>query len=1013
MFLLRCDVRSLLNRKAEKRFFIFFNLFFVVSILSVWPKREPEVGPPTHTKGHSSLSSRSISKNMDSPLRVFISCGEIIQGSYFEVLFHQPMDGAVPKLATDRLWKIDGQTVRVSLTTDSGLAHYPTRLNDIYKQADVIVLVYSTVDRKAFEALPALFDHISGPVRDFVPATFVLLGLVPPGASDLPPVISPQELESLCSQFSSTKYEIDASTSRKELDDFWAFLVRTHQSNFKPTTVRSQAMLKEEVLVPLLTTLITKKEYNEELAKTIAGLSTKKTDKLLKSALKASGKRELFTVHPIRAETNNATLLVPVFCQITITNTTKGPLNWTIAEPDFLTAQYFFACAESSGSLSKGKSTTISICCVFYQPAEISRFVLIECPQEPGLATPIFLNLAAPLQPRDPFSTWTIDRKSISIGFRIASTFSANVYRSTLYGAVVAVKEWTLGSDGNPPDLFFAEWDAFVKLKHPNIAQFLGGNHEKGQAFMVLEYLKHGQLGNFLHNPPPRGVLRTIDLRLKMAADLAKAMAYLHSQKMLHRDLTSANVLVDSDCSVKLGDFGEPRPQLALATGTADITGSLDWTAPELLTTGANHTQKSDVFSYGVILWEFGAERIPARTLSDVRNGVLAGLPMEVKTRYPAFGELVAQCTHIDPESRPSFDEIVQRLEIIRSSGPASYVPAPVAKTATKPDPPRYIPQMLPPLGGVAKTSGVGSMDPLAGRAKATMPSSKVDSVILPELSFGPGQVPPPPPSSSNHTTPRSPTSPILPSSSSSSLSHATKDAIQNVVGSSRSAGALSPRSNPSTITLGGVLPSAVPLNSPGRNTAGSFVPPVALVPPPLGAPVASSQTPLLLRMPSMSKFSQGPPSLSPDGTSTAVFNSVSPRHPLSANSLSPSAATQPLLPVSPRDVAIPATMQPPIAVSIPSVPIPAIEPPSANAKLDNLIDWANDVYQEDTPPPPPAEFPETDTGLLLPPPSIVLTAITQTTTNHQQIGQVTATASGSGNGMTNPYFVDSPFDDV
>ena len=870
----------------------------------------------------------------DKPIRVFISCGDTIQGSYFEVLFHQLVDGAEPKLATDRKMLVDDRASRVSLTTDSGLAQYPSRLNDLYRQADVIVLVYSMVDRRAFESVAERYDYIAGPVRDFEPACFVLLGVVPPGWSGgMPHVVSPQEVESLCLQITASKYEIDATTNRKELDDLWAFLVRgfrtasqqspssTSSSSFSASssssstsntnngggtsssTSQSQAaVVKEEMLVSMLASVITRRECHPALLRAMAALPLKKSEKVLKAAQKQSSKRELLFAQPSRLDSINATLLTPVFFDITISNPTKASLNWTIAEPtDKISAHSFFSITETQGTLAKGKSNTFTVCCVFFQPSEISRFLLIECPQEPGWCLPILLNLVAPLQPRDPLSYWTIDHKSISIGFRISSTLSANVYRSTLYGAVVAVKEWTVAPDtGRPPDLFYAEWDAFVKLKHPNIAQFLGGSRAPGEAFMVLEYLKHGQLGTFLHNPPPRGVIRTIDLRLKMATDLAKAMAFLHSQKILHRDLTSANVLVDSDCSVKLGNFGEAKVIIS-GLGIIEDHGTLDWTAPELLTPGAKFTQKSDVFSFGVILWELGSERAPARTMMDIKKGLLPGLQMDIKSRYPAFVDLLAQCTHIDPEQRPSFDEIVETLENIRSAGPNTYTPSTVVtKQSTKAEPPRYLP---PADHGVpASPSPSKGAVPTSRQARGQKTLPKMELVTLPEVTLAPGLTPPSMPSNAvpfvsyTNPTPLSPRatqltpgapqetstsprqllplqspplllSPLLPVFPSSLSNESDTRAIVMPNGQTNAPlqsstptkviGSASPPLQQRAGASTSILPAPVQLAIPNRGAAPSFAIPAAVAPPPLALTPIAVALPIsspVLRMPSVAK---------------------------------------------------------------------------------------------------------------------------------------------------------------
>lgn len=934
-------------------------------------------GSVTASRPSEALARPLARSTMTSPVRVFMSCGDVVVGSFFEVLFHhlQLLDGAVPKMAQDRVWLVDQTKVRLSLTTDSGLTQYPSRINDMYKQADVIVLVVSPCDRTAFDAVPALIDHITGPVRDFTPVTIILLSLTPPGAANKATVVSSQEIESYSTQYGAAKYELDASNGRKEADDFWFFVARTHLATSRLNASRAAPTLKEDALTALLTTMLHKKESDLELMAAMAAIAPKKAEKLLKAAIKASGKRDPLNASPTKVECANASLVQPLLWTITLTNTSKAPVNWSLLDSAQITPQYFFSVADAagatSGTLAKGKSIPLTVCCTFYQPAEISRAIVVDCtsPQEPGaLPAVFFVNAVAPLQPRDSISPWIIDRKAISIGFRISSTAHATVYRSTLYGAVVAVKEWHFhASFHSTPEEFTLEWDAFIKLKHPNIAQFLGGNSDNGQAFLVLEYLKHGQLSNFLHNPPPRGVIRTFDLRLKMATDLAKAMAYLHSQKMLHKDLRSSNVHVGEDCTVKIGDFGEYcNPQTIQA---ATDTGSLDWTAPEVLASGGYST-KSDVFAFGVILWEFGAERLPARTLADIKTAALPGLPMDIKTRYPAFVELVNQCTASAPENRPTFDEVVDLLEAIRAAGPVAYTASPITKptNVAKPEPPRYVQQ----AGGGAAAASQAVASPLAappGSTKSNAPGGgpryPMGRPVAVAVRRDPtGANAPMAKQTAPTTTTALPLTPLLiPANAAASAgpgptsAPARTNAISpppfDMARADRVAAPLSPPANqhrpsivpnaaaPPPLTLATTSPTAsgpvspVSPLSPGR----SALLPLAAAPPPLATtdvPVGAST---IVRMPSAVGLNSRPkPSASAAPSQTGV-------------------ASPPLMgaaPVRQADSSSPAYASPSTTPILPSAapltPPPASPaPPKANAKFDNLVDWDDVAYGERT----------------------------------------------------------------
>ena len=144
------------------------------------------------------------------------------------------------------------------------------------------------------------------------------------------------------------------------------------------------------------------------------------------------------------------------------------------------------------------------------------------------------------------------------------------------------------------------------RLRHPNIAQFLGACTCPPDLCIVLEYLTRGSVFDLLHSR----FQVTWDMVKRIAIDTALAMNYLHLCKppIIHRDLKSANLLLSEDWTVKLSDFGLSRAmenQLHLTR-----VGTTGWTAPEVLS-NQKYTTKADVFSFGVLLWELVTRRVP------------------------------------------------------------------------------------------------------------------------------------------------------------------------------------------------------------------------------------------------------------------------------------------------------------------------------------------------------------------------------------------------------------------
>eukprot|EP00180_Rhodochaete_pulchella_P003417 Plantae.Rhodophyta-Rhodochaete_pulchella.ctg58092.p1 GENE.Plantae.Rhodophyta-Rhodochaete_pulchella.ctg58092~~Plantae.Rhodophyta-Rhodochaete_pulchella.ctg58092.p1 ORF type:complete len:182 (+),score=22.29 Plantae.Rhodophyta-Rhodochaete_pulchella.ctg58092:36-548(+) len=153
-----------------------------------------------------------------------------------------------------------------------------------------------------------------------------------------------------------------------------------------------------------------------------------------------------------------------------------------------------------------------------------------------------------------------------------------------------------------------------------------------------------------------------------MGIDIARAVAYLHSfsPPYIHRDIKSPNILLAKDYTLKLGDFGEAR---FLEDEEAEImtrfVGTPQWMSPEMMDAD-EYTEKSDVYSTGMVLWELmtgqrpfagarGTEVIKKVAVDEVRPDIPDSVP-------PAVAELICRCWHQDPAKRPMADELLADL---------------------------------------------------------------------------------------------------------------------------------------------------------------------------------------------------------------------------------------------------------------------------------------------------------------------------------------------------------------
>ncbi|XP_057827084.2 L-type lectin-domain containing receptor kinase IV.2-like [Cryptomeria japonica] len=187
------------------------------------------------------------------------------------------------------------------------------------------------------------------------------------------------------------------------------------------------------------------------------------------------------------------------------------------------------------------------------------------------------------------------------------------VYRGVLpsSGMNVAVKcitrEFTEGMKG-----FVAEITSMGRLQHRNLVQLRGWCRRDKQLFIVYDYMPNGSLEKLIFDNP--STVLAWSHRYNILKGVSAGLLYLHEQwekRVVHRDIKSSNVLLDSEFNGRLGDFGlaklydhSENPQ------TTHVVGTLGYIAPELIQTG-KATPSSDVFSFGVLLLEVACGRRP------------------------------------------------------------------------------------------------------------------------------------------------------------------------------------------------------------------------------------------------------------------------------------------------------------------------------------------------------------------------------------------------------------------
>ncbi|XP_010256258.1 PREDICTED: putative wall-associated receptor kinase-like 16 [Nelumbo nucifera] len=251
---------------------------------------------------------------------------------------------------------------------------------------------------------------------------------------------------------------------------------------------------------------------------------------------------------------------------------------------------------------------------------------------------------------------------------------------------VVAIKKSKI-MDQSQILQFINEVDILSQINHRNVVKLLGCCFETEVPLLVYEFISNGTLYQHLHNEDHASPIPW-EKRLRIAAETAGALAYLHSAHsipVLHRDMKTANILLDDNYIAKVSDFGASRlVPMDQTQMTTLVQGTLGYLDPECFHTG-QLTDKSDVYSFGVVLAELltgeeplSPERPPEHKslamyfLSSIKeNRLFEILENEVlnegnREQLMAVAMLAKRCLKLKGEERPTMKEVAAELEGLR-----------------------------------------------------------------------------------------------------------------------------------------------------------------------------------------------------------------------------------------------------------------------------------------------------------------------------------------------------------
>ncbi|EOY17683.1 Protein kinase domain - like 10 [Theobroma cacao] len=300
-----------------------------------------------------------------------------------------------------------------------------------------------------------------------------------------------------------------------------------------------------------------------------------------------------------------------------------------------------------------------------------------------------------------------------------------SVYRGFLRDSdtYIAVKKVSRASKQGIKE-YASEVKIISRLRHKNLVKLIGWCHERGELMLVYEFMANGSLDSHIFKGKS---LLTWEVRYRIVKDLASALLYLHEEGdhcVLHRDIKTSNIMLDSSFNAKLGDFGLARlVDHAKGLKKTLLAGTVGYMAPECLSSG-KASKESDVYSFGVValeiasgrrsiepkfeesealllvpwVWEsYGNERI-----LDIADRKL-GMAFDPK-QLECLVMVGLWCAHPSHNLRPSIRQVIQVLNF----------------EAPLPNLPGSMP--IPNYNDVPITPGIGSSEPLISNITITIP---------------------------------------------------------------------------------------------------------------------------------------------------------------------------------------------------------------------------------------------------------------------------------------------------
>nr|XP_033801870.1 tyrosine-protein kinase Tec [Geotrypetes seraphini]XP_033801879.1 tyrosine-protein kinase Tec [Geotrypetes seraphini]XP_033801889.1 tyrosine-protein kinase Tec [Geotrypetes seraphini]XP_033801899.1 tyrosine-protein kinase Tec [Geotrypetes seraphini] len=260
------------------------------------------------------------------------------------------------------------------------------------------------------------------------------------------------------------------------------------------------------------------------------------------------------------------------------------------------------------------------------------------------------------------YDKWEINPSELTfmkeLGSGLFGVVRLGKWRAQYKVAIKAIREGAMSEED-----FIEEAKVMMKLTHPKLVQLYGVCTQGRPIYIVTEFMEHGCLLNYLRQR--RGQCHK-DILLTMCQDVCEGMGYLEQNSFIHRDLAARNCLVGESGVVKVSDFGMARYVLDdQYTSSSGAKFPVKWSPPEVFNY-SKFSSKSDIWSFGVLMWEVFTEgKMPFETNTNFEVVTMVSQGHRLyrpKLSSNTVYQVMMMCWHEKPEGRPTFDELLHVL---------------------------------------------------------------------------------------------------------------------------------------------------------------------------------------------------------------------------------------------------------------------------------------------------------------------------------------------------------------